>query len=196
MPGRGGARPGAGRKPKRIKYSAKCNKLDKKLADHIEKAAENLIILADGGFERVTQTMKPAGLVQIVRTEETTDAKGNPKVLRFLEPAFPDLPPEQLVCIERRVERAEPDRAANEYIIDRIAGRTTAMEEPEDAKQSSAKVTEEARKTGMEKMQQWREKSAAQLDSIRNPLTGASLMEAESTSEENTNPGSGTMDEF
>ena len=192
----GGARTGAGRKPRRIKHAAKCNRLDKKLADHIEQAAQNLIKLADGGYERVTQTMKPAGLVQIVRTEETTDARGNPKVLRLLEPAFPDLPPEQLVCVERRVEIGEPDRAANEYIIDRIAGRPVPLEEPEDARPSGAKVTEEAHKMGMEKMKLWREQSAQQLDSIRNPLTGEGMDENESTSEATMPHDSSMTDEF
>lgn len=193
--GHGGARSGAGRKTKRIKFAGPVGKLDKKLAAHQEKAAENLIKLADGGFNRGHEVWKPAGMVQIVETEVVYTEKGA-KVLRHLKPAFPDLDDDEMVCVERRVEIAEPDRAANEYIIDRIAGRPSQMEEGEDDKKSGAKVTEEARIKAMERMKTWRETSQQQLASIRNPLNGQTISQSESENEVSSSPESSTMDEF
>lgn len=190
----GGPRPGAGRKAKRIKFSGQVGKLDKKLAAHQEKAADNLIFLANGGHDRGYEVWKPAGTVQITETE-VVETEHGPRVLRTLRPAFPDIKDQaQLVCVFRKVEIAEPDRAANEYIIDRIAGRPSQMEEAEDEKKG-AKVTEDARKKALEKMTEWRKTSQQQLDSIRNPLTGHSLSQSEAE-ETSFNPESSTTDEF
>ncbi len=174
----GGARPGAGRKPKRVKFPVQVEKLEKKLAAHQEKAARNLIKLADGGFERVTETWKAAGLVQVVRTEQVEGPQG-PKVLRFLDRAFPDLDPDALVCIERRREVAEPDRAANEFIIERIAGRIDVFDDSAD-EDKTPELTDQARKRALEMAKQWRQQSQQQLASIRNPLTGQTPLESES----------------
>jgi hypothetical protein len=194
--GHGGQRAGAGRKAKRIKFAGPVGKLDKKLAAHVEKAAENLIFLANGGYDKGHEVWKPAGAMQIVRTEMVHDDKGNPKILRHLEPMFPDIEDQTtLVCVHRQVEIAEPDRAANEYIIDRIAGRPSQMEEPDDEKKG-AKVTEDARKKAMQRMTEWRHQSQEQLASIRNPLTGQTIAESENNPETSFDPESSTTDEF
>lgn len=191
----GGARPGAGRKPKRVKFPAEVEALDKRLAAHQEKAARNLIKLADGGYKRVTKVWKPAGLIQIVRTELAEGPQG-PKILRYLEPAFPNIEdPTTLVCIEQRVEVAEPDRAANEFIIERIAGRVDVFDDPQDESQAP-EITDETRKSAMEKLRTWRQSSQTQLASIRNPMTGEAAWDSESTSDSSSNPESQTTDEF
>lgn len=166
------------------------------MAAHQEKAAANLIKLADGGYKRKSEVWKPAGLIQIVRTEEFTDALGNPKILRHLEPAFPDLPANRMVCVERKIEVADADRAANQYILDRIGGKPGTMEEAEDEIEGEAQASDQNRRVAMEKMKLWREQSAEQLDSIRNPISGMAMEESESTNEQNTQSDSGTMDEF
>lgn len=194
----GGARANSGRKPKRIKYSAPVNKSEKKLAAHLEKAAENLIVLADGGFLRITRVMKMAGSLTKSEFVEKEGPRGGITMQRIEVPMFPDLPAEQLICVEEKHEIAEPDRAANEYLFDRIGGRAGQMEEVEVEKKGEAKATDDARKAGMEKMKLWRQTSAEQLDSIRNPLTGATMEENENESMngQNTQIDSSTMDEF
>ena len=195
MAGHGGARAGAGRKPKRIKYKEPVEATDAILAAHQEKAAANLIKLADGGYKRKTEVWKPAGLIQFVVTEKVETENG-PKILRHLVPAFPDIPSNRLVCVERKFEIADADRAANQYILDRIGGKPGQMEDAPEENEGAAKANDENRRAAMEKMKLWREQSAQQLDSIRNPLTGATMVENESTSEQNTLHDSSTMEEF
>ena len=48
MAGKGGARPGAGRKPKAERYESQIRKAEKRVADHLPRLIENLIQLADG----------------------------------------------------------------------------------------------------------------------------------------------------
>ncbi len=195
--GHGGARNNSGRKSKRIKFAGPVGKLDKKLAAHVEKAAANLIQLADGGYERVTRVMKMAGSLTRSEFVEKEGPRGGIIMLRKEVPMFPDLPPETLICVEERREWADPDRAANEYIIDRIAGRPGQMDEPEDDKNGGAKVTDDARKKALEKMTLWRQKSQEQLVSIRNPMNNLTLSESESSENEaSSSPESSTMDEF
>ncbi len=133
--GHGGARAGAGRKPKAEKYGAKMDAGDKFVADRLLKFYRNLEKLADGGSERVREVWKPAGLVlidDVVRDADgliITDERGKPT--KTHSSAFPLLSSETLVLVERRVEIAEADRAANEYLIDRLQGKPTASVEAE-----------------------------------------------------------------
>ena len=191
----GGQRAGAGRKSKRIKFPAQVGKLDDRLAGQVEKSARNLIKLANGGYPRVTKVMKMAGLITKPEYQIVEGPRGGKTAIRKEVPMFPDLPPETLICVEERHEWADPDRAANEYIIDRIAGRTSEMEPPED-NESALKVTDETRKAALENMNAWRNKSQQQLASIRNPLTGQTLSESESESGASLSHEDSTMDEF
>lgn len=195
--GHGGARNNSGRKPKRIKFAGPVGKLDKKLAAQVEKSAANLIKLADGGYERVTRVMKMAGSLTKSEFVEKEGPRGGIIMLRKEVPMFPDLAADTLICVEERIEWADADRAANEYIIDRIAGRPAQMEEPEDDKNGGAKVTDEARKKALEKMNEWRKTSQQQLVSIRNPTNNLTLSESESAENEaSSSPESSTTDEF
>lgn len=136
---RGGRRAGAGRKPKqatvvRSEVSALVNG-DPNEAVDLEvafkalapKCVVNLSILANGGYERVERTYQPAGLVLVedfarnAKGEILTNAKGDPiKIDRRL---YPDKPVDELVLVEQSISYAEPDRQANQYIVDRVLGK-------------------------------------------------------------------------
>lgn len=198
MAGWGGKRDGAGRKPKKIKFPVQVSAMDEKFATQLEKCTENVIKLANGGYLRETKVWKAAGLVQKVETQRVETDSG-PKILRHLVPAFPGVEDTKLVCVEVRREKAEPDLAANKFIIERIGGATGALDDAEPESADGAEVNEETRAQALERMQEWRTKSAEQLASIRNPVTGQSMAQSEaseSTSAENTSRDSSTMEEF
>jgi hypothetical protein len=119
--GHGGARNGAGRKPKRDKYTPQITGLEDGIADRLPQLLANMLLLANGGYEQISETYEPAGLIQI--TKETITKEGGSVNMREL--AFPHLDPEQLVCVRRIRTFAAPDRKANEYLINRIAGTPT-----------------------------------------------------------------------
>lgn len=55
MAGRGGARPGAGRKPKAIKFETQIQKAENKIADRLPWIVDKLLELAEGvAVEKVT----------------------------------------------------------------------------------------------------------------------------------------------
>ncbi len=97
---RGGARPGSGRKPKQSRLIVQeVTALTRdKLEEWLPRLLENLKYLADGGYERVEETLEPNGAGD-------------------------------LVAVKRTVSVAEPDRAANQYLIDRLLGRPTERKE-------------------------------------------------------------------
>lgn len=116
---RGGARPGAGRKPKAVKNQSAISKAEAQIKDRLPELIDNLLHLACGGYERVTSTFEPAGLIMIESVEYDDDGKA----IKSKRLAFPDLPANQLVEVKRTVTTADKDRKANEYLIDRIMGR-------------------------------------------------------------------------
>lgn len=122
--GHGGARPGSGRKRISERYSEQVASFHDRAAADLDERYAALQLLADGGFEEVEEVWEPAGLVTVQRTLETADG-----VIRVSELAFPHLPPEQLVCVQRKKRVAAPDRKANEYLVDRVAGRPVAAVE-------------------------------------------------------------------
>ncbi len=91
----GGQRPGAGRPTKTAtKLRAEIiAEADKAICDNLPKLIANMIYLANGGYERVE--------------EKHTDDEG----LGILS------------LTERKITIAEPDRGANQYLIDRILGK-------------------------------------------------------------------------
>jgi len=119
--GHGGARAGAGRKPNNEKYKLQITALSDQIAASLLDRYEALDLLARGGFEEISETWEPAGL--IFRDEVLPDDDG--KLIRTRVLAFPDLGPTDLVCIRRVRSVAAPDRRANEYLINRIAGTPT-----------------------------------------------------------------------
>jgi len=127
---RGGARAGAGRKRTADKYASKINAAEKRIADRLPQLIDNLLYLANGGYEIGSETREPAGLVfakgdgsvQPMQDLHPNLFAGDPPGERL----FPSLPPDELVVTKRVVSIAAPDRAANQYLIDRILGKTIA----------------------------------------------------------------------
>jgi hypothetical protein len=120
MNNHGGARPGAGRKPKMSQYATQIAALNDRIADGLPMRAAALELLAEGGFEEIHEVWEPAGLIEI--TKQVVSGEGT---VSMRELAFPHLDPEQLVCVKRTRQIAAPDRKANEYLINRIAGTPT-----------------------------------------------------------------------
>lgn len=193
--GHGGSRPGSGRKSKRVRFPKESQSVDEKLAAQLDKSVRNLIKLANGGYMRKTRVMKMAGTITKPAFEVVTGPRGGKTVIRKEVPALPDLAYETLVCVEERLEYADPDRAANEYIVDRIMGRPTTAEDEEETK-DKVEPNDEARKAAMEKTKEWRQQSQNQLSSIRNPLTGSTEWDSASTNDSTSSPDSETMEEF
>jgi hypothetical protein len=104
----GGARAGAGRKPKLLKWVGPVEAAEQVIADKLPWILRQVLRLARGG-PRVEEKWLPAALV--------VDARG----VRV----FPDLKPDELVLVERRVLTAAPDLRALTYLFDRLAGRPT-----------------------------------------------------------------------
>jgi len=105
-----GAKPAAGggrRKAGRTREEAAAE-ADRVICEKLPELIGNLIKLAAGGFERVELKYQPAG-------------KG------------PDAAKDGLVLVERKVRTAEPDRAANIYLIDRVLGRPKGSDGPVEA---------------------------------------------------------------
>lgn len=114
--GHGGAREGAGRKPHAERYAQEIETFADLAASDIEKNYSNLRRLADGGGEVAEEEWEAAGTVTIGKGK---DAK----------PAFPNLPPEQLVLVRRKVTHLPPERQANEYLTNRVMGKPTEHQE-------------------------------------------------------------------
>src|SRR5262245_37492327 len=129
--GHGGARAGAGRPRKAEKYASQIAQAEDRIADRLSERVEKLEYLANGGYEQIEEEYLPAGLIFVGSGEWATLA-------------FPDLPPEQLVCVKRKRSVAAPDRAANIYLIDRIAGKPTARVEADIDPDGTLEVTEAA----------------------------------------------------
>lgn len=112
MAGKGGARPGAGRKPKAQKYERPINRAEKQIVDKLPQIVEQQLCLALGGIETVRREYVPAGTVTI--------GNGDNFCL-----AFPDVPADELVLIKEIREVSGPDRGAGQYLINRILGTPT-----------------------------------------------------------------------
>jgi hypothetical protein len=115
----GGFRPGAGRKPRAVKYARPIAAAEKQIADRLGKRdglpglIDNLLQLADGGYEQVTQHYEAAGSITI--------GQGEAQQL-----VYPDKKPDELVLVKTVRTLAAPDLKANTYLVDRILGKPTA----------------------------------------------------------------------
>jgi hypothetical protein len=158
---RGGARPGAGRKKNADKYAAAIERFTDKAAKGLTARYTALDRLAKGGFEQVTETWEPAGLIYVSKQIETSQG-----AIRVSELAFPELPPEQLVCVRRTRSVAAPDRKANEYLVDRVLGRPTQQLDVDSDPDGSLDVTAEAMRQATSELQQWRQHMTEQLSSL------------------------------
>lgn len=155
--GHGGARPGAGRKAKAEKFAAQIAALDDRLADRLQRRADNLEYLAEGGYveEEIEEEWKAAGLIFVGSGEWATLA-------------FPHLPPEQPVCIARRVKKrvAAPDRVANIYLIDRIAGKPAQRVDLDADPEGTLELTAEVMSQAARELAEWRKQQTEQLNSL------------------------------
>lgn len=133
--GHGGARPGSGRKRISEKYAVQVEAFHDQVVAGLDDRYAALQLLADGGYDQVSETWEPAGLVFVEMPlldqsgEPKMDANGRPIIVR--QKAFPELDPTELVCVRRVKSVAAPDRRANEYLVDRVAGRPVAAVEGE-----------------------------------------------------------------
>jgi hypothetical protein len=116
MAGSGGARPGAGRKRKADQFAGAIARAEKKIADRLPELVDNMLILANGGYERVEEQWAPAGSLWIGSGE-------------FQRRMYPDRDPNELVLVKRTVSIADRDRQANEYLINRILGKPIERQE-------------------------------------------------------------------
>jgi hypothetical protein len=144
MAGKGGARKGAGRPKNATKHKATAATLTELCADYAPQAFENLKILAAGGFERVKLEYEPAGGMTVralARDDAGEPIRGPRGGLTFVAlPLYPDLDPDALVLVGRKVEYAEPDREANQYILDRFAGKPRQAIELENGESGPLKI--------------------------------------------------------
>ncbi len=131
----GGARPGAGRKPNAEVHAESVGGFTLSAAEYLPQAFENLRLLAEGGALRVEQKWSPAGT--LTRKDVARDDAGAPLFdkngkLSIIEvPLYPDLPAEEPVMVERKVTTLPPDYKANEYLVDRVAGKTAPAPDPD-----------------------------------------------------------------
>lgn len=118
----GGKRAGAGRKPKEVTVAREAftQAIERQIAALVPRLVANLMVLANGGYERVEEKYAPG--------EETApeggDAKGKAKAKK---------PGPGMVLVERKVSVAEPDREANRYLLDRLLGKPAIAPTPAPA---------------------------------------------------------------
>ena len=109
--------PGGPGRPRRAdKHAGAVAKAEKQIRDRLPDLVDNMLHLANGGYERVEEEWQPAGLVYVGSGE-------------YARRAFPELPPDQPVLVKRKTSIADRDRAANEYLINRIMGKPTERTE-------------------------------------------------------------------
>lgn len=165
MNGHGGARNGAGRKPKQQHYQPEITALERSIADQLPQLLANMVLLANGNFLQVTEIWEPAGLVY--RDDYAVGDDG--KVVRCKVLAFPDLPADQRVCIRETRTFAAPDRKANEYLINRVAGTPTQLFEVDPDPDGTLEVTAAALEKAAQELAAWRQQMIAQLSSPNSP---------------------------
>lgn len=115
----------AGRPRKAEKYAGAIAAAEDRIADRLPEIIDAQLQLALGGYEQVEEQYAPAGTVTIGGGE-------------YLTLVYPDRKPDELVLVRRSVSVAAPDRAAGQYLIDRILGKPVAavdatVDAPEDS---------------------------------------------------------------
>lgn len=117
--GHGGTREGAGRPAKAVTYEPEITTAERTIADHLPELVDHELALATGGAERVEEMYELAlGIV-------VEDTRENPSgtVVKIKRQLFPQAAPDEMVLVSKKVITPEPDRAAIEYLIDRILGK-------------------------------------------------------------------------
>lgn len=119
----GGARPRAGRKPKKNKYELTVTQAEDKIVDHLPQILDNLLKLANGGFEVVENKWMPRSAFSLGDVMAMDAGKESEDATKAIEN------PNELVLSERKTYYALPDRAANIYLVDRIMGKPTQKQD-------------------------------------------------------------------
>jgi hypothetical protein len=114
----------AGRPRKAEKYAGQISAAEDWVADRLPEILAAQFKLALGGYERVEEEWQPAGLIYVGSGESACRA-------------YPDLPSDELVLTKRKSSIADADRAAGQYLINRILGTPTqaidaTIDTPED----------------------------------------------------------------
>ena len=107
---------GPGRPRKSDKHAGAVAKAERRIIDRLPSLIENMLILAEGGYERVEEEWAPAGSLYIGSGDKA-------------QKMYPDLEDTALVLVKRKVSIADKDRAANEYLINRIMGKPIERKE-------------------------------------------------------------------
>ena len=116
MPFTKGQPGGPGRPCKADQNAGAVTRAEKQIRDRLPELIDNMLVLASGGYERIEEQWAPAGSLYVGSGE-------------FLRRMYPQLDPDELVLIKRTRSIADRDRAANEYLINRIAGKPTERQE-------------------------------------------------------------------
>lgn len=106
----------AGRPRKADQYAGEIASGERRIADRLPDLIDNMFVLANGGYERVEEQWAPAGSLYV----------GSGDSLRRM---YPDKPGDEMVLVRRVLSIADKDRAANQYLIDRIMGKPTERQE-------------------------------------------------------------------
>lgn len=123
----GGARRNAGRKPKTEKYASAIEVAERRCADNLPHRLGQLEELADGKATQTKTEWAAAGTVTI--------GKG-----AYVKPAFPNLPPEQLVLVSKEEITFAPDARVNMYLADRVMGKPESADELKIAQAVEAEI--------------------------------------------------------
>lgn len=119
----GGARPRAGRKPKKNKYELTVIQAEDKIVDHLPQILDNLLKLANGGFEVVENKWMPRSAFSLGDMIAKQAGKESEDADKAVEN------PDEMVLAEQKTYKALPDRAANIYLVDRILGKPTQKQD-------------------------------------------------------------------
>jgi len=113
MPFKKGHPGGPGRPRKSDKYAGAVAAAENRIVDRLPEIIDNMFHLAMGGYERVEEQWAPAGTLRTASGEKL----------------FPTVPTDEMVLIKRIVTIADKDRMANQYLIDRVAGKPIEKQE-------------------------------------------------------------------
>ncbi len=119
--GHGGARPGAGRKPKAERYAPEIESANDKVFDRLGDNVDALQARADNDLVVVRTEYAPAGMV----TVDDVEIDGEGRVIKVKRPAFPHLPPEQLVMVKRTETNNGPSETALIWLAEQGLGKPT-----------------------------------------------------------------------
>lgn len=106
----------AGRPRKAEQNAGAVARAEKQIRDRLPSLIDNMLVLANGGYERVEEVWARADSLYL---GSGADAKR----------MYPDAEDDELILVKRTVSIADRDRAANQYLIDRIMGKPTERQE-------------------------------------------------------------------